>query len=326
MSGKEETDFNKNVSREREDLLKHIFGNVGELMDDFSCAVESTVLLHGRLYVTDRFVCFYSNLFGLEKKIRIPFSHIAVVTKENTAVIIPNAIAISTFKKQYIFRSFWDRDHCFFMLKSFINKYSQREGPSLGLAPSVRTDEDEDDFAPSVGVARQITPMDHTDASLPDEEGHNFNKNENNEDETTSSTSSYDNDKSNKSHEIDHEEHMDEDNFDGDNMGTSKQEISDDPEAAENFRKELQVNKLKISVVSEAILPVSVAEFASLFVLDNAPFSWLKYHESCNDSSLEVTEWNKMSVNKESKNVGSGRGKSKSMIEGSIALYWWCLM
>jgi len=92
-------------------------------MDDFSCAVESTVLLHGRLYVTDRFVCFYSNLFGLEKKIRIPFSHIAVVTKENTAVIIPNAIAISTFKKQYIFRSFWDRDHCFFMLKSFINKY-----------------------------------------------------------------------------------------------------------------------------------------------------------------------------------------------------------
>jgi hypothetical protein len=77
----------------REDLLRCIFGDVGELMDDFSCAVESTVLLHGRLYVTDRCVCFYSNLFGLEKKIRIPFT---VVTKENSAVIIPNAIAISS--------------------------------------------------------------------------------------------------------------------------------------------------------------------------------------------------------------------------------------
>jgi len=103
-------------------------------MDDFSCAVESTVLLHGRLYVTDRFVCFYSNLFGLEKKIRIPFSHITVVTKENTALVIPNAIAISTFKKQYVFRSFWDRDHCFFMLKSFISKHSNKSSQSQNAA------------------------------------------------------------------------------------------------------------------------------------------------------------------------------------------------
>ncbi len=110
----------------REEILSQIFGNVGDLMDDFSCAVESTVLLHGRLYVTDRFVCFYSNLFGLEKKIRIPFSHVTVVTKENTAMVIPNAISISTFKKQYIFRSFWDRDHCFFMLKSCISKHCNK--------------------------------------------------------------------------------------------------------------------------------------------------------------------------------------------------------
>ena len=65
---------------------------------DFSCAVESTVLLHGRMYVSTRFICFYSNLFGLEKKIRIPYSHIKNITKENTAMVIPNAIAISTGK------------------------------------------------------------------------------------------------------------------------------------------------------------------------------------------------------------------------------------
>ncbi|RYG96037.1 hypothetical protein EON65_55025 [archaeon] len=63
---------------------------------DFSCAVESTVLLHGRMYISTRFICFYSNLFGLEKKIRIPYSHIKNITKENTAMVIPNAIAIST--------------------------------------------------------------------------------------------------------------------------------------------------------------------------------------------------------------------------------------
>ena len=48
------------------------------------------------MYITNKFICFYSNLFGLEKKIRIPYSHIKNITKENTAKIIPNAIAIST--------------------------------------------------------------------------------------------------------------------------------------------------------------------------------------------------------------------------------------
>jgi hypothetical protein len=66
------------------------------LLSDFTCAVESTVLLHGRMYITNRFICFYSNLFGLEKKIRIPYSHIRSITKENTAMVIPNAISIST--------------------------------------------------------------------------------------------------------------------------------------------------------------------------------------------------------------------------------------
>ena len=54
------------------------------------------MLLHGRMYVTNNFLCFYSNLFGVEKKIRIPFSHITLITKENTALVIPNAIAITT--------------------------------------------------------------------------------------------------------------------------------------------------------------------------------------------------------------------------------------
>jgi hypothetical protein len=49
-----------------------------------------------------RFLCFYSNLFGVEKKIRIPYSHITSITKENTALVIPNAIAIATSKCLFI--------------------------------------------------------------------------------------------------------------------------------------------------------------------------------------------------------------------------------
>ncbi|CAM9630890.1 unnamed protein product, partial [Phaeothamnion confervicola] len=83
---------------------------VGTVQEDFSCAVEaSRLLLHGRMYVTDLFICFYSNLFGFEKLLKIPFSHINCITKEKT-LFIPNAIAVITAKKEYIFRSFWDRE------------------------------------------------------------------------------------------------------------------------------------------------------------------------------------------------------------------------
>lgn len=83
------------------------------------------MLLHGRMYVTTRFLCFYSNLFGLEKKIRVPYSHITLVTKENTAMVIPNAIAVTTHRKEYLFRSFWDREECFKLLQELISRYEE---------------------------------------------------------------------------------------------------------------------------------------------------------------------------------------------------------
>lgn len=90
------SDTDSQIDISRQEIIHTIFGEVGELINDFSCAVESTVLLHGRLYLTNRFLCFYSHLFGLEKKIRVPFSHISEIRKENTARVIPNAIAIKT--------------------------------------------------------------------------------------------------------------------------------------------------------------------------------------------------------------------------------------
>jgi hypothetical protein len=53
----------------RSEIVSTIFGDVGTIMDDFSCAIQRHILLQGRLYVTDRFLCFYSNLFGFEKKV-----------------------------------------------------------------------------------------------------------------------------------------------------------------------------------------------------------------------------------------------------------------
>ena len=107
----------------RDEIVRTIFGDVGAIRRDFSCAIERKILLHGRLYVTDRFICFYSNLFGFEKKIKIPYSYITCITKEYTAVFIPNAIAVITARREYIFRSFWDRDECYAVLKQMHDMY-----------------------------------------------------------------------------------------------------------------------------------------------------------------------------------------------------------
>lgn len=41
-------------------------------MDDFVCALQKKILLQGRLYVFEHYVCFYANVFGYVKKIIIP--------------------------------------------------------------------------------------------------------------------------------------------------------------------------------------------------------------------------------------------------------------
>jgi hypothetical protein len=41
----------------RDEIVRQIFGeNLGCIRDDASCAVESKILLHGRMYITDKFV------------------------------------------------------------------------------------------------------------------------------------------------------------------------------------------------------------------------------------------------------------------------------
>jgi hypothetical protein len=75
-------------------------------LDDFSCAIESKILMHGRMYVTSKCVCFYSNMFGVEKKVKIPHEKILTVKKLLTALIIPNAIIITTTGTAHLVRYF----------------------------------------------------------------------------------------------------------------------------------------------------------------------------------------------------------------------------
>ena len=49
------------------------------VFDDFGCAYSKGILHQGRLYVTENYVCFYSNFMGISQKLILPFSDITKI-------------------------------------------------------------------------------------------------------------------------------------------------------------------------------------------------------------------------------------------------------
>ncbi|KAJ2361009.1 hypothetical protein IW150_007348, partial [Coemansia sp. RSA 2607] len=86
------------------------------LIDDYGCALQRDILVQGRLYLTENFVCFYSNIFGWVTNLVISFDEIMTIEKKMTALIIPNAIQVSTLHAKYFFGSFIYRDSAYTQL------------------------------------------------------------------------------------------------------------------------------------------------------------------------------------------------------------------
>ncbi|CCH41852.1 hypothetical protein BN7_1391 [Wickerhamomyces ciferrii] len=87
------------------------------LLDDFSCALSREILLQGRLYVSERNICFNSNLLGWVTNLVIPYSDIRNFEKTATAGLFPNGIAIQlTNGHKHYFASFLSRDSTYTLL------------------------------------------------------------------------------------------------------------------------------------------------------------------------------------------------------------------
>ncbi|CAM6022337.1 unnamed protein product [Sphagnum balticum] len=83
------------------------------LIEDFNCALQKNILLQGHMYLFNRYVCFYSNIFGYEKKKVIPLKNVTCIRKAKTAGVFPNAIEIIAWGKKHFFASFLSRDEAF---------------------------------------------------------------------------------------------------------------------------------------------------------------------------------------------------------------------
>uniref|UniRef100_A0A7N9AUX2 GRAM domain containing 1A n=1 Tax=Mastacembelus armatus TaxID=205130 RepID=A0A7N9AUX2_9TELE len=150
------------------------------LIVDYSCALQKDILLQGRLYLSENWLCFYSNIFRWETTITILLKDVTSMTKEKTAKLIPNAIQISTDNEKHFFTSFGARDRSFMMIfrlwqnalldkslspKELWHIVHQCYGTELGL-----TSEDDDYVSPTAEHMNEEggeSPSESTNHMLP---------------------------------------------------------------------------------------------------------------------------------------------------------------
>uniref|UniRef100_A0A667WRX4 GRAM domain containing 1A n=1 Tax=Myripristis murdjan TaxID=586833 RepID=A0A667WRX4_9TELE len=138
------------------------------LIVDYSCALQKDILLQGRLYLSENWLCFYSNIFRWETTITILLKDVTTLTKEKTAKLIPNAIQISTDHDKHFFTSFGARDRSYMMIfrlwqnalmdkplspKELWHIVHQCYGSELGL-----TSEDDDYVSPTAEHMNGLNP------------------------------------------------------------------------------------------------------------------------------------------------------------------------
>lgn len=119
------------------------------------------------MFVSQHYLCFHANIFGWETFLSLKWRDVTALTKEKTALVIPNAILVSTKTEKYFITSFAARDKTYLQLfriwqNALLNKSMVAQeiwqtihnayGDQLGL-----TSDDEDYIDPSNNKADNST-------------------------------------------------------------------------------------------------------------------------------------------------------------------------
>lgn len=115
-----------------------------KVIDNFVCALilKGTLLAQGSLYITQNYVCFYSNI--LRKKITccIQFQDIICIRKCSLLKSIPNSIEIHTPEKKYTWTSLLHRQEAFELMDTRWRHIRKKLG--LPIVDHLDTDEVEE--------------------------------------------------------------------------------------------------------------------------------------------------------------------------------------
>ncbi|KAJ7993496.1 hypothetical protein DPEC_G00273020 [Dallia pectoralis] len=114
------------------------------LLHAYICALQKEVLYHGRLYITEHNACFHSSVLLKDTKLVIAVATVRIVKKQNTALLVPNALSIRTTEgAKYLFVSFRNRESCFNLLRSVCTQLEDRSANSSPLLSSAENSFDQ---------------------------------------------------------------------------------------------------------------------------------------------------------------------------------------
>ncbi|KAM3875628.1 GRAM domain-containing protein 2B [Diretmus argenteus] len=114
------------------------------LIHAYICALQKEVPYHGRLYITDTHACFHSSVLLKDTKVVIPISSIHIVKKQNTALLVPNALSIrTTDMEKYLFVSLRNREACYQLLRSLCPQLEDRSTNSSPIFSSAENSFDQ---------------------------------------------------------------------------------------------------------------------------------------------------------------------------------------
>ncbi|XP_029551415.1 GRAM domain-containing protein 2B isoform X4 [Salmo trutta] len=116
-----------------------------DLLHAYICALQKEVLYHGRLYVTKHHACFHSSVLLKDTKLVIPVTSVQIVKKQNTALLVPNALSIRTTEgEKYLFVSLRNREACYKLLRSVCPQLKGGSANSSPLFSSAENSFDQD--------------------------------------------------------------------------------------------------------------------------------------------------------------------------------------
>ncbi|GAM29061.1 hypothetical protein SAMD00019534_122370 [Acytostelium subglobosum LB1] len=112
--------------RDFQQSFKSLVSTDENLISHYGCAYLGSVLKHGRLYLTENFICFYDNIVFDKSKQRqkvVPISSITGIEKRSG--LAPNGILIKTQERDYQFCLFIHRDEAFEVIEALMLNQEQ---------------------------------------------------------------------------------------------------------------------------------------------------------------------------------------------------------
>ncbi|KAJ7552356.1 hypothetical protein O6H91_06G052100 [Diphasiastrum complanatum] len=243
------------------------------LVQDFNCALQKKILLQGHMYLFERYVCFYSNIFGYEKKV-IPLKDVTFVRKARTAGLFPNAIEITAWGKKHFFASFLSRDEAYRLLiegwshhsgyaKLFLeSEISPCTSPDAHILDRSASSSEPFNYSSMAGQSESNCDRQVDDACLP----------------TTAKEQLEDDN-------VARDKYLERESYIGcshvaQNLGIWQLESGSAPPLPENFK-----------TVLECEFPIDEEEFFKLFFSNDATDFVEMFHRKCGDEDFNCTQW-----------------------------------